>query len=460
MGNSKPKIIKKKYARICFTLASSLSVGSGRNDYTDHDIIRDSQGHPYIPASSLAGVYESMLPAILVSQYFGNTGKQGEYENSRLMVYNAKLEDTRLYHTNRRDMVKLDSCKTAVPGAKFDREILEPGVKMVMYLEQNYYDENDVDVISEIIDLWIDNKLFFGAKTMRGFGEVNLESIGTKEFCLNSADDVCRWLGFDMLTSEYDDCEFEVQGKTNPLELNLLISPVGGLSIRQYTTEVSTEEETVPDYKQLSVKKGDAQIPIVPGTSWAGALKARLEQLAPELCCSLGPDDCQYKDKCRNDCFPKSEWDWLFGFVHNGKGRKSSVRTNETQIEKAKDKVLTRNAIDRFTGGTVKGALFTERASYGGTTNLCITFREKPDATLIPAIAAAIADLHYGFLAVGGQTAVGRGLFRVKNVNGKDVPFQEDDPFAFSENENIFTITKQALEKLGNPQSMEEKQCV
>lgn len=34
------------------------------------------------------------------------------------------------------------------------------------------------------------------------------------------------------------------------------------------------------------------------------------------------------------------------------------------------------------------------------------------------ALAASIADLHAGFLAIGGLTSVGRGVFEVTGING------------------------------------------
>ena len=46
----------KKYYKIIFELASPMIIGSGNNEFTDNDIVRNSIGEPYIPASSVAGV--------------------------------------------------------------------------------------------------------------------------------------------------------------------------------------------------------------------------------------------------------------------------------------------------------------------------------------------------------------------------------------------------------------------
>ena len=54
------RITKKVYYRFLFQLTSPLCLGSGDNDETDKDIIRDGRGIPYIPASSVAGVLRTL----------------------------------------------------------------------------------------------------------------------------------------------------------------------------------------------------------------------------------------------------------------------------------------------------------------------------------------------------------------------------------------------------------------
>ena len=95
------------------------------------------------------------------------------------------------------------------------------------------------------------------------------------------------------------------------------------------------------------------------------------------------------------------------------------------------------NAIDRFTGAAVTGALYTEKTYYNGETTLEIAcdFGRNGEAAsgihsderekIRTVMAAAILDLNSGYLAVGGLTAVGRGLFAVKMavVDGKEIVF-------------------------------------
>ena len=118
--------------------------------------------------------------------------------------------------------------------------------------------------------------------------------------------------------------------------------------------------------------------------------------------------------------------DSIFGYVINdsdSKKARSIIRFSETSLEGAKGKILSRNAIDRFSGGTKDGALFTEKTYYGGKGDLVISWRsnEKMPDKEVAALAAAITDLHFGFMAVGGETSIGRGLFAITEIDGEKI---------------------------------------
>ena len=68
----KNRILAKRYYQIEFELASALAVGSGFSEETDKDLMRDSRGIPYIPASALAGIYRSLFEEAEANHYFGN----------------------------------------------------------------------------------------------------------------------------------------------------------------------------------------------------------------------------------------------------------------------------------------------------------------------------------------------------------------------------------------------------
>jgi len=411
-------ILEKQYLKVEFKLLSPLSIGSGKNEKTDHDLLLNSRGVPYIPGSAIAGVFREACMKVMdegwIQNYFGTMNNENveevEIRESQFKIYDAKIQ-TGEYFVSRRDGVALDIYKYSIPGAKFDREVLESGVTFCTYLEREINKPEELDAFDQLAEILYSVPIAFGGKTSRGYGRAGEFQINKKVFSFDTEGKTGtsgeQWLEFNMyqencwkksisLKGVRTDC---FKGKKLILELALQ----GAISIRQYTTETGDgTQQQVPDMKQLTVRQkqnGGAvkEIPVIPGTTWAGAIGHRMQLFYPSSSKFFGSGGEQEKERSR-------------------------IFFSESQLENHADKVLSRNAIDRFTAGTVDGALFTEKISYGGTTVLEIYLdpRAEKDKNFVAALAAALADLHEGFLAVGGGTAVGRGIFQVQKVNGLD----------------------------------------
>ena len=93
-------MIKKKIYKVTFKLESPLSIGSGNNNQTDRDIIKNSMGIPYIPGSALAGIGRETTRAVfkkidveqLENKYFGDIAKNEKEQNrsSRIVFYDGR----------------------------------------------------------------------------------------------------------------------------------------------------------------------------------------------------------------------------------------------------------------------------------------------------------------------------------------------------------------------------------
>lgn len=391
------------YYRIEMRLASPLSVGSGRNESTDHDVVRGKDGKPYIPASSIAGVFRHTLEndKSLQNDIFGMISGN-KSQSSKIIFYDGLLASECV--TSERDSVKLDG-KVGVDGAKFDMQIVETGATFVSFLE--------VADQTETIDKQIDQMLYklqagilrFGSKTSRGYGAVKISQLKKAVFDLEQSSQLDSWLDFD----PYEDALWHdinthtlEEDDTGFIKISLKLKQKGALSIREYSTDVSTNGDTLPDYNHISLHDDD-ETGIVPGTSWAGAFRTRYREFAGQ-----------------------EETDALFGFVKekskNGSTKKSRIIFSESQIERGVWKTITRNSIDRFTAATKDAALYTERTLYNGETVLDIMVTEDITDREKAILGAVILDLHNGFLPVGGLTSVGRGIFKIigLTVNGID----------------------------------------
>lgn len=392
--------MNRRYYSISLILISSLSLSSGNNDNSDSDVLLDSRGKPYIPATSIAGVLAQRLDAATKKRLYGSID-DGKNEKSHIVFYDAVLRDE-AFVLSVRDSVALEN-KVSKESAKFDFEIVEPGVVFDTYIEfDDIISEQDEQLIFEQLCALHSGAIRFGKKTTRGYGQVKVESIKRIAFS-----DVDKWLVFDMYDSKcWDDAQdiniFEKASDVDIIKLDLKLK--SALSIRSYTTELpdSTFEKTAPDYKFLSLRNGT---PVIPGTSWAGAFRERFRSFAG-----------------------KGIAEELFGYVDENKkeiqSKKSQITFSESAFDKNSytQKLVTRNSIDRFSAATNDGALYTELTIYGGTASLEITMPSDSPTQQKAAVYACISDLDNGFMAIGGLAAVGRGLFEVKRfeLNGAD----------------------------------------
>ena len=86
------------------------------------------------------------------------------------------------------------------------------------------------------------------------------------------------------------------------------------------------------------------------------------------------------------------------------------------------------------------GALYTEKTYYNGSTELEIScdftgLETKDTERFARIMAAAVLDLHNGYLSVGGLTAAGRGIFRIEKlmIDGKAFSLPENGEKVYEE---------------------------
>lgn len=443
------KIIKKHYLKITFQLDSPLCIGSGRNDITDQDILRDARGIPYIPGSAVAGVLREACQGIMDDKvwkyYFGysstNTGNKVKSDDdiieSQIIFYDATLvgdnkdkEGNPKYRISQRDGVALNEYKSAKKQAKFDREILEGDCKFQTFIEisEEQSDVNEKvkadEVLTNIAKIWKETDIRFGAKTTRGYGKIcNVEIIG-KNFDFTLKDEISSWIDFDIFEENSWENAILYNDMLNTLmkdniwtlkdnnRLSLKLRLEGGLSIRRYSTECS-EEESSPDQEQMTTLSSGDEVAVIPGTTWAGAIGHRMEELI----------DCSKVKEVERGKGDIQKY-YYFGTVNSKVKEKSLIYFSESKLTGGQFKKMSRNAINRFLGSTAEGALFTEKIYIGGETTLDISFGDPYNTAVvysddfINALAATLTDLHEGYLAVGGATSVGRGIFSILEING------------------------------------------
>ena len=403
-------ILKRRevfYIQVQFV--SPISISSGDNEWTDSDVLRNFDGEAFIPGTSLAGAMRSYLKKKKTDDCFmGYSKKQGEEDfgkMSSLFISDLTFDEETV--SNVRDGVALDDNKSTIEGSKFDIEILEAGVKGHFYLELTVReDDNESEMNEELATIFNGinkGEIRLGSKKTRGFGEFKILSIASKIYDDSNYTDYAN---------AYDDSEWKneentlqdwlekVDSESQMVHIKVPLRLEGGISIRQYAAKKGE-----PDYAQLT----DHGVPVIPGSSFAGAIRHRIELLCGELKLS------------------KEASEIMFGFVKGKNANSSNVIINESEIKGAKPLVMVRTGVSRFESAARSGALYKEKTYVDGRLTLNISVRKGDNPVdekwILGLLLLAIKDLQNGLLAGGGQTAIGRGVFSYDGpilIDGKE----------------------------------------
>lgn len=417
------KILMRKYFAVLVQLASPLNVSSGADQYSDSDVLRNGRGEVFVPGTSLAGAFRNWLKESGISDdVMGFSSKESGKQMSSFYISDL------YFHANEqcnvkvslRDRIQLDSKKAV--NNKFDTEIVEPGVEGTLFVNyvQRQGDTADLDkIVCGILQEIESGAIRFGANKNRGYGRFRVLRIFEKKF---TDADVDEWISFASnshnLSSYGEGISYQEWEATKEkpmsgyLKIQVPLQLKGGISIRRYSTRPG-----MPDFEHINCGKDEMgqPIPVIPGTSWNGAIRAGALSILGEL---VG--------KKRAERVVRG---W-FGHVEKNKTEKgdelgawqSAVVIAESRIKGGTWLAMMRNQINRFDASTKTGALYSEWSYFGGVTKLELMVRKEAGyQALVGMLLLVIADLQKGYLCVGGQTAVGRGVFE---KNG-DIFFSE-----------------------------------
>jgi CRISPR/Cas system CSM-associated protein Csm3 (group 7 of RAMP superfamily) len=426
------------YCRGTLVNRSPLICGSGEDDRTDMDFIRDAEGLPFLPGTSLAGAVRHGLERRLGTQdkrlvalVFGERERPFQ---SALSFYDALLVEDPRSGGGRfalRDGVKLDhETRTALDVAKYDYEVLEPGHGFTFRFEAGVRpspargaDRGEIHRVAAAVLELMEEGISLGAKTRRGFGRMVLEDARILVLNMTDPGHVRSWMDFSWDCLDARD-SLDVQGpvleKDRGLRIEARFAVPGSLIIRSYSVDPGA-----PDAVHIT----SAGVPVVPGTSWAGALRSailgagealgRAETFERWLGRLFGEVDEKGARKLRRA-----------GRRTRGTARASRVWIGETPVEGGRLLTCTHTKVDRFTGGVVEGALFDERPVYGGSLTLSLSLDDPlPHETAL--VLLGLRELGEGIQPLGGEAGVGRGTLSLASVTIGDERFTTmDEAFA------------------------------
>jgi CRISPR-associated protein, TM1792/TM1809 family len=449
----------RQLARIILETETPLAIGSGNKDIkTDSVVAKDINELPYIPTTTLAGLIRHSLPEEL-QEYWMGFQKKKDGEGSRIMLSEGKilsadgnpidglnLVKDKITQLCRelpiRQHVRINQQGTAVKNGKFDEEIVPKGVRFCFEIEL-MAEKDKPGIMGTILSIIQSDGFRIGSGSRSGFGKIKVVDILRRDLDLCVPDELTLYLGkssslakewkgyrpYTPSATKESDCILYTL-KLRPVDFMFFGSGFG--DERSDMTFVREPVVTSWDRGEATVEELERVI-LIPASSVKGALAHRtayhynrLERVfadkktAEELEKNTGKENKAVKT--------------LFGSEGDRKG-KNKQRGNilfsdiiEEQKVPLEKKVLNHVKIDRFTGGAVDGALFSEEVLYAPEKifNLELMLRktavDEKDGKIVKAFEAALTDLCRGYLPLGGGVNRGNGTFKGKlNKNGETI---------------------------------------
>ncbi|MCW2914727.1 MAG: hypothetical protein JWN52_2795 [Actinomycetia bacterium] len=375
---------------------------------TDRDIgvdlplARDGQGRLHVPATSLAGSLRSCAPdpAALFGEVRQNAGET-----------TATASPVRFLGTRVSAAEPIATSRTVIDRERgaprthllWRGELLPEGSRVTGYLRLD--DPGLLDELLAVLAAW---RPFIGGGRSVGRGQARLTQVRGRTIDLSTAPGLRDWLTgggpalfADEVTEPVDLPVVEPSAEVLRWEWDVVDGLRVGTGGRDETSDEGEGRASAP---ALLVRR--AGKPCIPGSTWKGVLRSRCEYILR----SLGVPVCQPYECCRT-CLVCETFGWTGG-DEESVGQRSRLLFTDSIFTDARVVVRQHVALDRVTGGARDKQLYAEEIVESGRCTLEVTV----GGPLAPAASAllrlAVADLHDGFLAVGGSTTRGLGGLR------------------------------------------------
>ncbi|RUS92965.1 RAMP superfamily CRISPR-associated protein [Trichormus variabilis] len=416
------KICKRIIIRGLLVLDTPTCLGSGDTDGNiDLQILRDSiEDKALLMGSSIAGALRNYLREYQNSDeflLFGGLRTDEDGDQSPLIINDAISSE--IIESELRDSVKIDSVtRTAADKAKYDLELLQAGTEFPLCFELLIEKGSDESSLLKGLAIALQGlekgEISLGIKKHRGFGRCKVYEWQVWNFNLKDASDRIAWLTLDHSWSTDPPCtkspainpsivaamkeaglEFpeEWEDQREFCKIDATFTLATPLLIRSGLAS----SDKAPDVVHLKSRRNEELKPVLSGTSLAGVLRHRVERIIN----TIGKNVNIVEDIFGSD---------LSKYKTSG-AKASRLIVHESVIKNTTDLVQNRIAIDRFTGGTLHGALFNEQPIFPNSeTYLKLNLElRNPEEHEIGLLLLLLKDLWTGDLPVGGTSSIGRG---------------------------------------------------
>lgn len=432
-------IVRKVIFKVPVELKSPLRIGCGYDDgITDLLVLKSADGRPLVPATSLAGVlrqqirelYDERLADFCFGQIDDSKKAKAEIGQSRIYVDDLILDIAGEGYLHRDGVAIDDYTGIGIDGAKFDYEAVDRGASGTLQMEITLRaaDIEEAQALDSRVfrhpdaaDFWDDfNKtladilytgIHVGSLTAKGFGLLTSasEEVPFYTFDFSKPGEFYKWLDY-LDAGQQTDYQLpdssasyrpeRVQYPEDTLVMDLQFGLKSSLLVRDYNAGGQSDSSVI------SVQMKNHDDFVIPGTTIKGVIRHRAQHLLRQIF----PDSEHSQDFINH----------LMGYANESKGvgQQSHLMVHEAYIPSSQVRLhkQTRNRIDRLTGGTIEGALFSEDPIWRNkdfSAPVHFKWRVKKcqdrEAGLLFLV---MRDLWMGNVPIGGGAAIGRGVLQ------------------------------------------------
>jgi CRISPR/Cas system CSM-associated protein Csm3 (group 7 of RAMP superfamily) len=443
------EIIERVFIGGALALETPAHFGNGDAEgLTDIPLLRDPYvGLPLLTGTSIAGALRNYLREIEMGyqrgehkkgdtraeRLFGHIFEGGDDRasvQSWLIVEDARGEDAGI---ELRDGVAIDpKTRTADEHKKYDVELLAAGTCFPLRFEFLLTERNAelLPALAQALQGFEDGKIGLGQRKRRGYGRCRVNEWQVRRFKVTTPAGLIGWLNDDVSTvvkgphiAALLNTAPDVPDQRCALTLTATLRVASSLLIRS-GSGIGSGADTVHLRSKRKTIGRATEIPILSGTSLAGALRGRALRIANTVAptrASTIVDEMFGKPKRTRD--------------EDDQPRGSRVLVTEAEFVKPLEPALvaSRVKIDRFTGGAYPQALFSEQPLYGtpDTTVRISLILVNPQPAEAGLLLLVFKDLWTGDLPLGGESSIGRGRMSgveaTVDYSGKTWTFTQKD---------------------------------
>lgn len=460
--------------RIIIETTSPMAIYTGNRDTGfDNQLARDASGLPYIPASSIAGVWRSLvrnnLENVSDKKWFGFTdnNQNSDEHSSRLIISNGIVHNSNnkpviglqtqeminndailaLLSQNKplhRERVAINDRGVASDKGKFDQLLIPTGVRFCIDIRfsDQYLTQEDIKQWSLILACWQQRSFCLGASTRNGLGQFILVGLYKSNVNLDLEEEVTETFEhpsakladfnrYNVIPTKVENISVDKKIPFATLPLKALDNWRCGSGSQLLTKTVNqpanvsliSYSEPRITWVKNKAKLSETNIPVLCGSSIKGILAHRVayhyrkheNQWAETMA-----DHTHEQWQKRPDALAE-----LFGFSddEHENSLAGKLYVDDCEITYQHTTIRHHNSIDRFTGGVRKGALYTEELLYQPEFTLKLWLAPNTDtelsASLISALKDTLKDLEIGLLPMGAGSGRGTSLVEI-NDDSKD----------------------------------------